>query len=195
MPNTPFDQFAYYLVVDLEATCCDQKQIPRKQMEIIEIGAVMVASIHLAVVDEFQMFVKPVRHPILTEFCTQLTTITQAEVNQAPGFKEAIAAFSDWLTGYENCLFCSWGDFDRNQFKQDCKFHAVPFPVQNHFNLKKAFLRTQGLKQRRGMAQALELAGIPLVGTHHRGIDDARNIAKLLPHGLGRKRLQRSEMG
>ncbi|MEO0488387.1 MAG: 3'-5' exonuclease [Cyanobacteria bacterium J06659_2] len=164
-------------------------------MEIIEIGAVMVASIHLAVVDEFQMFVKPVRHPILTEFCTQLTTITQAEVDQAPGFKEAIAAFSDWLTAYENCLFCSWGDFDRNQFKQDCKFHAVPFPFQNHFNLKKAFLRAQGLKQRRGMAQALELAGIPLVGIHHRGIDDARNISKLLPHGLGRKRLQRSEMG
>lgn len=30
-----------------------------------------------------------------------------------------------------------------------------------------------------GMARALEIAGIPLAGTHHRSKDDARNIAKL----------------
>jgi inhibitor of KinA sporulation pathway (predicted exonuclease) len=27
--------------------------------------------------------------------------------------------------------------------------------------------------------------GLDLVGTHHRGIDDARNIARLLPYCLG----------
>ncbi|GHT86553.1 hypothetical protein AGMMS49960_14700 [Betaproteobacteria bacterium] len=32
-----------------------------------------------------------------------------------------------------------------------------------------------------GMVKALELAGLPLTGDHHRGIDDARNIAMLLP--------------
>ena len=194
VPNAPFDQFAYYLVVDLEATCCDQKQIPRHQMEIIEIGAVMVDAVDLAVIDEFQTFINPVCHPILTPFCTTLTTITQAEVDRASGFTDAIAAFQSWFTAYDKRLFCSWGDFDRNQFKQDCKFHAVPLPFQNHFNLKKAFLQTQGLKQRCGMDQALQLAGIPLVGTHHRGIDDARNIAKLLPYGLGRKQLAKREI-
>ena len=30
-----------------------------------------------------------------------------------------------------------------------------------------------------GMAQALSFAKIPLIGTHHRGIDDAHNIAQL----------------
>lgn len=30
-----------------------------------------------------------------------------------------------------------------------------------------------------GMARALEIAGLPLEGTHHRGADDARNIARL----------------
>ncbi|MDF2697512.1 MAG: Inhibitor of the KinA pathway to sporulation, putative exonuclease, partial [Labilithrix sp.] len=33
---------------------------------------------------------------------------------------------------------------------------------------------------------ALEHAGLTLEGTHHRGIDDARNIARLLPWLLGR---------
>jgi 3'-5' exoribonuclease 1 len=35
----------------------------------------------------------------------------------------------------------------------------------------------------------LELTSLPLEGTHHRGIDDARNIAKLLPYILGQKKL------
>ena len=32
--------YDYYLVIDLEATCCDQGTIPFGRMEIIEIGAV-----------------------------------------------------------------------------------------------------------------------------------------------------------
>jgi len=54
-------------------------------MEIIEIGAVMVEAQGLTVIDEFQTFIKPVRYPILTEFCKSLTSITQEQVDQAPG--------------------------------------------------------------------------------------------------------------
>lgn len=69
---------------------------------------------------------------------------------------------------------------ERNQFKQDSKFHNVPFPIAYpHVNLKQVFSEAQGLPKRYGMAEALQLAGIALEGTHHRGIDDARNIAKL----------------
>ncbi|MGL5075983.1 MAG: 3'-5' exonuclease, partial [Waterburya sp.] len=46
-----------------------------------------------------------------------------------------------------------------------------------------------GLSKKYGMAGALKLAGIELIGTHHRGIDDARNIAQLLPYMLGREKL------
>ena len=38
------------------------------------------------------------------------------------------------------------------------------------------------------MAQALEALGFPLVGTHHRGRDDAANIGRLLGHLLTRGR-------
>jgi inhibitor of KinA sporulation pathway (predicted exonuclease) len=34
------------------------------------------------------------------------------------------------------------------------------------------------------MAAALAQLDLPLEGTHHRGIDDARNIAKILHHLL-----------
>lgn len=43
------------------------------------------------------------------------------------------------------------------------------------------------MKKKLGMARALEIAGLPLDGTHHRGIDDARNMAKLMPYILGKK--------
>ena len=184
------EQYDYYLVLDLEATCCNQETVKRHEMEIIEIGAVMVEARDLTTIDEFQTFIKPVRHPILTEFCKSLTSITQAQVDQAPNYIEAIALLKKWLSNYPNGVFGSWGDYDRNQFKQDSKYHQVPFPIAySHVNLKKKFTKVQGLSKRCGMPEALELAGIALEGTHHRGIDDARNIAKLLPFILGRKQL------
>ncbi|MEP0914987.1 exonuclease domain-containing protein [Leptolyngbya sp. GB1-A1] len=84
-------QYDYYLVLDLEATCCNQDTIKRHQMEIIEIGAVMVEAQNLNVIEEFQTFIRPTRYPVLTEFCKSLTSITQEQVDQAPGYVEAIA--------------------------------------------------------------------------------------------------------
>jgi inhibitor of KinA sporulation pathway (predicted exonuclease) len=73
---TDLNQYDYFLVLDLEATCCDRGTIKRHEMEIIEIGAVMVGAKTLTIRDEFQTFIKPVRHPVLTEFCKSLTSIT-----------------------------------------------------------------------------------------------------------------------
>lgn len=182
-----FDHYDYYLVVDLEATCCNRETIKRHEMEIIEIGAVMVEAQNLTIIDEFQTFIKPVRHPVLTPFCRSLTSITQAQVDQASEYGEAITLFKRWLSKYPNAVFGSWGDYDRNQFKQDSQFHHLPFPIAYpHINLKQLFSDTQGLRKRYGMAEALQRVGIELVGTHHRGIDDARNIAKLLPFILNK---------
>jgi inhibitor of KinA sporulation pathway (predicted exonuclease) len=182
------EQYDYYLVLDLEATCCNQETIKRHEMEIIEIGAVMVEAQGLTIIDQFQTFIKPVRYPVLTEFCRSLTSIIQTQVDKAPEYGEAIALLKQWLSNYPNAVFGSWGDYDRNQFKQDSQFHNLPFPIAYpHVNLKQRFSETQALPKKYGMAEALQLAGIALEGTHHRGIDDAKNIAKLLPFILGRK--------
>jgi 3'-5' exoribonuclease 1 len=185
-----FDRYTHILVVDLEATCCDRQTIPRHQMETIEIGAVMVDLETLSIVDEFQTFIKPRRHPILTDFCLQLTSISQAQVDTAPTFPAAIELWQPWLRQFDRTIFASWGDYDRKQLQQDSQHHHIdlPYPVSsNHINLKQIFSTTQGLNKRYGMAQALNLVSIELTGTHHRGIDDARNISKLLPYILGRQ--------
>jgi inhibitor of KinA sporulation pathway (predicted exonuclease) len=179
---------SFYLVIDLEATCDDQGAVPKHEMEIIEVGAVLVEARELSPVGEFQTFIKPVRHPTLTPFCTGLTTITQADVDGAPGFRDAMLALRRFV-GARQVTFGSWGDYDRKQFDQDAGYHHVALPfLARHVNLKKMFSDSLGEKKRFGMAQALERVGLPLVGTHHRGIDDARNIAGLLPWSLGRTR-------
>jgi inhibitor of KinA sporulation pathway (predicted exonuclease) len=50
-------------------------------METIEIGAFLVETHSLETVGELGTFVKPVRHPVLTPFCTELTTIRQSDVD------------------------------------------------------------------------------------------------------------------
>jgi len=147
----------------------------------------MVESDKLAIVDEFSIFIKPVIHPELTEFCTELTSITQADVDCAPAYPDAIKCFKDWLYQYEDCIFCSWGDYDKNQFEQDCQYHNISYPFKSgHINIKKLFSHSQNLKKKFGMKGALGKAGLKLNGTHHRGIDDARNMARLMPYILGR---------
>ncbi|WP_462146394.1 3'-5' exonuclease [Pseudoalteromonas gelatinilytica] len=182
------NSYKYYMVVDLEATCCNDQSFPTTEMETIEIGAVMVCGETLKPVSEFCTFIKAVRHPQLTVFCTNLTSITQADVDSAQNFKQAFTEFKAWLSQYEDYLFCSWGEYDRNQFIQDCDYHDEPYPISApHLNLKRQFSRAQKVRKHQGMAGAMKLTGMQLEGTHHRGLDDARNIARLLPFSLGRK--------
>jgi len=85
-----------YLVVDLEATCSDDGSIPKREMEIIEIGAVLVDGQSMEPIDEYQTFIRPVRRPQLTPFCTQLTSITQADLASAPSFEDVVVEMKGW---------------------------------------------------------------------------------------------------
>lgn len=174
-----------YIIIDLEATCCDDDSIPRDESEIIEIGAVLVDAATLTPGQEFQTFIKPQRHRVLTRFCTDLTTITQADVERAPRFPQAIAALANFMRG-KDALFCSWGGYDRNQFRRDAARHRVKLPLgERHLNLKEGFSKALGETRQYGTGQALRRVGLSFAGTHHRAIDDARNIARLLPYVLG----------
>jgi len=178
----------FYLVIDLEATCDENHRIPRAQTEIIEIGAVLSDAQTLLPIAEFSTFIKPVVHRRLTPFCTRLTSITQADVDGAPTFREAITQLGRFLGG-KNALFCSWGDYDRNQFERDASRHGVKLPFQpGHLNLKKRFSERLGETEFYGLSGALRRVGLRLQGTHHRGIDDARNITRLLPWIMGQAR-------
>lgn len=182
-----------FVVLDFEATCSNPGnaiQVPRNQMEIIEIGAIAVSP-ELEVLSEFPRFVRPVRNPILSEFATELTTITQAEVDGADDFKVVAAELALWAAENEISWWGSWGKYDRNQLTQDVQFHRVPDPLpQVHFNIKEAFSERQNIKRRLGLGGAVRLAGLGFQGTAHRAIDDTRNIVRILPLVLGEEALK-----
>jgi len=192
-----------YLVIDLEATCSEDGSIPREETETIEIGAVLVDAESFASMREFQSFVRPIRHPLLTPFCTKLTTITQADVDAAPRFSSMLVKLREFI-GRDEPLFCSWGNYYRNQLERDARRLGARLPLgRDHLNIKSTFARrfsegregfgAQGAVRRAGapsgemgVGQALRFLGLAFQGTHHRGIDDARNIARLLPYALGK---------
>ncbi|MEZ6142137.1 MAG: 3'-5' exonuclease [Zavarzinella sp.] len=167
-----------YIIVDLEATCWENVR-DFDRMEIIEIGAVELLAADEPPAREFNRFVCPVVERELSEFCRQLTSIEQNDVDAADGFWAVFTEFLEWI-GEEPFYLCSWGGYDLSQFRIDCRRHGLTFPpsFERHINLKKEFARLMSVKVC-GMERALAHAGLPLEGTHHRGIDDARNIAKL----------------
>lgn len=167
-----------YIIVDLEATCWDTPT-DRSRTEIIEIGAVLLESVETSPSDEFSAFVKPVVDSTLSDFCRRLTGIEQAQIDAADYFWNVFPKFVEWI-GAQPFRLCSWGAYDLNQFRADCQRHKIKMPetFENHINLKKEFARLLKVKLC-GMSAALKTLKIPLEGTHHRGIDDARNIAKI----------------
>lgn len=181
-----------YLVVDLEATCDQPESFPRDESEIIEIGAVLVDSTTLEPRGEYQTFVRPVLHPTLTPFCTELTSITQEQLAHAPLLRAALAALGRWLPG--PVTLASWGAYDRNQFRRETERKRIKLPWDaQHLNIKEAFGKRVGGAM--GVGQALRRLGLRFEGTPHRGIDDARNIVRLLPYALGRTPLPHQTAG
>lgn len=173
----------YLLVVDLEATCCDAGTIAKHESEIIEIGAIIVDLISRKEVSRFNEFVKPVRHPKLTPFCTQLTSIVQAEVDNAKPLADVMNSLKQWLHPFSGSyVMCSWGNYDRNHIISDCEYFDVDNPIDSsHLNLKAAFAKKQKIK-RCGLQKALGFVGLGFKGQHHRGIDDAHNVVRLLDY-------------
>lgn len=166
-------------VVDIEATCWEGQPRPGQVNEIIEIGLTVVDLATLERVERHSILVKPQRSTV-SPFCTELTSLTQQDVDGGVSFAEACRQLAkEHQAGQRG--WASWGDYDRKQFTRQCQATGTPYPFgQQHVNAKLVFTEANGLRKRPGMAQALEVAGLPLEGRHHRGEDDAWNIAALI---------------
>ena len=166
------------VVVDVETTCWEKRQ--RGQiMEVIEIGVWLLDIGSGEITDRQSILIKPVYSEV-SEFCTKLTTLTPEIVETGIGFREACLKLED---EYQTKMrvWASYGDFDRRQFERECRLKNVPYPFgSRHINAKTLFSIKHRLPEEADMDKALALLGLELIGTHHRGVDDAYNIAKIL---------------
>ncbi|KAG6920001.1 hypothetical protein DXG01_013350 [Tephrocybe rancida] len=147
-PPRAKQHYEAFLVLDVEATC-QQGTDFNFPNEIIEFPVCLMRwkdrtddfkASRLEVVAEFRSFVKPTWQPVLSQFCTDLTGITQEQVDAAPPFPAVLASFQKFMikhglidgeTGERLVRFCwcSDGPFDVRDFVvKQCFISKVPMP-------------------------------------------------------------------
>lgn len=173
------------VIVDIEATCWEGHHAPPgEQSEIIEIGVCLLDMETFQPSDKRSILVKPERSKV-SPFCTQLTTLTHEQVSMGIGFERACAILEQDY-GAKDRAWASWGNFDRKMFETQCASCSVSYPFSVcYINAKKLYAKFHK-RQQYGMTHALANAGLELEGTHHRGDDDAWNIARLMQYMLNR---------
>lgn len=169
----------YINIIDLESTCWEGDPPPNQKQEIIEIGICVLDVKKEERVEKRSVLVQP-EFSTISPFCTKLTTLTQDQVDKGLSFKEAIKILKNEYDSF-NRTWSSYGDFDRKMFERQVKYYPrtperlYPFGPR-HINIKNTFAVKNKLEREVGLDKALQLLGLPLEGTHHRGDDDAWNI-------------------
>lgn len=167
------------LVVDLESTCWDGAPPSEQKSEIIEIGLCRVDLKTLKRTEKRSILIKPIRSTV-SEFCTKLTTITPNMLADAGTLADAVKILKKEYSCKDR-LWASWGDYDRRQFERVCRDQNVGYPFgPSHLNVKSLFAAAIGSSHELGLDGAYEHLGLEMTGTHHRGDDDAWNIAQIL---------------
>lgn len=181
-------QLDHILIIDIEATCWQDDPPPGQSSEIIEVGLCLLDVATLARVERRSMLVRPARSTV-SAFCTELTTLTQADVEAGVSLAQACQTLAQEYQAPSR-LWASYGDYDRQQFMRNCDEFDIAYPFgPGHLNVKTLLAVTLGLKREVGMRNGLAALGLPLEGTHHRAGDDAWNIAAILAAILRRARL------
>lgn len=168
------------VVVDVEATCWNGNPPDGMTSDIIEIGVCLLDVNTGEITGNRGILVKPTRSTV-SEFCTELTTITPKMVEtEGIDFKQAVKILKAEYDA-QSRIWASYGAYDLKQFQRQCADLDVGFPFgPSHINVKSLFAVKHKMNHETGMAGALGILQLPLEGTHHRGVDDARNIAKIL---------------
>lgn len=167
------------LVVDVESTCWEGSPPPDQSSEIIEVGLCTIDLRALSRTEKRSILVKPVQSEI-SGFCSELTTLTPDMFTEAGSLADAVRILRKEYSSRDR-LWASWGDYDRRQFERVCKDQNIGYPFgPSHLNVKSLFAAAVGSGHEMGLDGACGHLGLTMEGTHHRGDDDAWNIAEIL---------------
>ncbi|MBZ0287664.1 MAG: exonuclease domain-containing protein [Anaerolineae bacterium] len=175
------------LVVDVEATCWSGNPPEGQESEIIEIGVCTLDVVSGERLEKRSILVKPERSKV-SEFCTELTGLTHKQVmGKGIAFDKACAILEREFNSRRR-IWASYGEYDRSLFQRQCEALGVAYPFNEaHINVKSLFALVHCQPFEVGMVRALEMLDLQLEGKHHRGDDDAWNIANILSKTLLRR--------
>lgn len=185
-------RYEYLLIIDYEATCTSLNV--NFKHEIIEFPMVLVDVEKKEIVDKFQAYCKPTINPRLTEFCTELTGITQEMVDKAEKFPVVFQQAEEWMRNHgllgqsgnrrnrQKFVVVCDGPWDMSRFLfSQCDYSDIPFPrwAYNWVNLRRRYLSFYDCKKVHGLVGMLEMLGMTFEGQLHCGLDDSYNIARI----------------
>ncbi|XP_061684915.1 ERI1 exoribonuclease 2 [Syngnathoides biaculeatus] len=193
--------FSYLIVIDFESTCWREKN--NYTQEIIEFPAVLLNTSTGEIESEFHSYVQPQERAVLSAFCTELTGITQTQVEAGVPLRICLSQFARWLqklrlekgvafparqqsssaeSPEQNlCAFLTWSDWDLGVcLHYECKRKQIlkPNALNSWIDLRSTY-RTFYSRKPKGLNGALQDLGIQFCGREHSGLDDARNTARL----------------
>lgn len=191
--------YDYLIVIDFESTCWkDGKQ--HRSPEIIEFPAVLLSTATGEIESEFHAYVQPQEHPVLSEFCTELTGIKQVQVDEGVPLKICLSQFCKWIHKIQQekkiifapgdsepssevklCAFVTWSDWDLGVcLEYECRRKQLLKPgFLNSWIDLRATYKLFYKRKPKGLNGALQEVGIEFSGREHSGLDDSRNTALL----------------
>ena len=150
-----------YIVLDLEwnqpmsYNSTAYKSVGGKLLfEMIQIGAVKVND-QMQVIDSFSQLIRPEQYVKLHPRIQRITHITQDQLDEAPSFNEAVAAFAAWCG--EDYVLLTWGCDDISVLSQNMAFYKCETKLAGIYDIQRLFGEVIGnSKERKGLRAAME---------------------------------------
>ena len=170
----------YYITLDLEwnqayaqkALAVQKRLACRLRGEVIQIGAVKMDS-KMNICGSYQIIVKPQYFKKLHRHVSELTGITQEQMDAGTPLPEAAERFKKWCG--KDFAFLTWGPDDIPMLKENFNVHDIPSAwLDRVYDLQVIFNRqTEDTKKQRSLEYAMEYFELEQHLPAHDALNDA----------------------
>ncbi|KAM8939124.1 3'-5' exoribonuclease 1 isoform 2-T2 [Pelodytes ibericus] len=179
--------YDYICIIDFEATC-EEGHTPDYTHEIIEFPIVLLNTQTLEIEDTFQRYVRPEIKNQLSDFCINLTGITQDIIDKSDTFPHILESVVEWMrekelgTKYKYAILTD-GSWDMSKFlSMQCRISRLKYPrfAKKWINIRKCYGNFYKVpRNQTKLTIMLEKLGMSYNGRLHSGLDDSKNIARI----------------
>ena len=187
-----------YGLLDIEMTCdgkqengkfIDDGRMKRAQREIISVGFV-VCDDKYNMKNRYSSFVKPVHNTIITDYCENLTGITQNDVDRGKKCNNAFRDIREMCKRYSVDYVFTFGNADKYGIstsakwirKKGDKVNNLYFIAEKIFDVRPAILKGIGCKnytRSPSLSKIAESLEVKMKGKEHDALNDAVLLYKI----------------
>lgn len=170
----------YYITLDLEwnqayaqkALAIQRRLSLRLRGEVIQIGAVKLDK-NMNICGSYQIIVKPKYYKKLHRHVSELTGITQEQIDLGTYLPEAAERFHKFCG--KDFVFLTWGPDDIPMLKENFNANGMDHSwLDRTYDLQKIFnSQTDGLNKQRSLEYAMEYYQLPMNLPAHDALNDA----------------------